>query len=266
MLSTSRHLPGSAEFPVGLHGLPAGPEKAGEGELLAELEGQCGRGRNLGPCPVSRSTIRCCARSTTTRRRRPTCIASRTADRNHSGSRSSTALSAGLPVVTSDFGGAVEIVTGACGVVCPPGDVDAVAEALSGLIADPERRRRLGAAGPGRVARAAQSVSSVVRPHGRYHERDAVVFRRLKQHAKRVLTTLAPETTTAIQSARSRAHSHGLHRQWGIVDLNPQVDQSFRSDRAVGPLSRYDPFPDDLSRAPWAVSARNLRSGTASMA
>ncbi len=62
------------------------------------------------------------------------------------------ALYAGLPVVSSDFGGAAEIVTGACGVLCPPGDAAAVAAALRELIADPARRRALGEAGPARAA------------------------------------------------------------------------------------------------------------------
>jgi glycosyltransferase involved in cell wall biosynthesis len=61
-------------------------------------------------------------------------------------------LRAGLPVITSDFGGAAEIVNGVCGVLCPPGDAAAVAAALRGLIADPDRRRMLGAAGPRRAA------------------------------------------------------------------------------------------------------------------
>jgi glycosyltransferase involved in cell wall biosynthesis len=61
------------------------------------------------------------------------------------------ALRAGLPVVTSRLGGAVEIVTDDCGILCPPGDSAAVAEALRALIADPSLRQRLGQAGAERV-------------------------------------------------------------------------------------------------------------------
>jgi glycosyltransferase involved in cell wall biosynthesis len=60
------------------------------------------------------------------------------------------ALNAGLPVVTSDLGGAREIVTKECGVLCPPGNALAVAALLRALIADPARRRALGSAGPAR--------------------------------------------------------------------------------------------------------------------
>jgi glycosyltransferase involved in cell wall biosynthesis len=58
---------------------------------------------------------------------------------------------AGLPVVTSGCGGALEIVDRSCGVLVPPGDLDALAGALRALIRDPERRRALGAGGPGRA-------------------------------------------------------------------------------------------------------------------
>lgn len=61
------------------------------------------------------------------------------------------ALHAGLPVVTSDAGGPREIVTSGCGVLVPAGDVDALRAALGALIADPERRARLGSAGPERA-------------------------------------------------------------------------------------------------------------------
>ena len=61
------------------------------------------------------------------------------------------ALAARLPVVSSDFGGAAEIVTEQCGVLSSPGDSDAVAAALHGLIADPVRRRALGEAGAARA-------------------------------------------------------------------------------------------------------------------
>lgn len=62
------------------------------------------------------------------------------------------ALHAGLPVVTTRLGWAVEIVTDACGVLVPPGDAAALAAALAALIADPAARARLGAAGPARAA------------------------------------------------------------------------------------------------------------------
>ena len=61
------------------------------------------------------------------------------------------ALSAKLPVVTSNFGGGMEIVTDRCGILCPPRNVEAVADALQGLIADPIRRRTLAEAGPARA-------------------------------------------------------------------------------------------------------------------
>jgi glycosyltransferase involved in cell wall biosynthesis len=62
------------------------------------------------------------------------------------------ALLAGLPVVTSDFGGGAEIVNESCGLLTPPSDAGAVAMTLRELIADPDRRRRLGRAGPARAS------------------------------------------------------------------------------------------------------------------
>jgi len=62
------------------------------------------------------------------------------------------ALASGLPVVTSDFGGGREIVDASCGILVPPGDVNAVANGLSGLIANAERRHQLGEAAPRRAS------------------------------------------------------------------------------------------------------------------
>lgn len=62
------------------------------------------------------------------------------------------ALGAGLPVVSTRLGGASEIVTDACGVLVPPGDASALADALARLVADPDARARLAAAGPARAA------------------------------------------------------------------------------------------------------------------
>ena len=61
------------------------------------------------------------------------------------------ALFAGLPVVTSDFGGGAEIIDKSCGRLTPPGDPEAVAIALGELIRDPVRRAALGSGGPTRA-------------------------------------------------------------------------------------------------------------------
>jgi glycosyltransferase involved in cell wall biosynthesis len=62
------------------------------------------------------------------------------------------ALSTAIPVVTSDAGGAREIVDRTCGVLVPMGDERSLTAALQSLIDDPELRTRLGSAGPARAA------------------------------------------------------------------------------------------------------------------
>jgi len=61
------------------------------------------------------------------------------------------ALQAGLPVVASATGGALEIVDPGCGILVPAGRPEAVAEALRHLINNTVLRNRLGAAGPARA-------------------------------------------------------------------------------------------------------------------
>ncbi len=61
------------------------------------------------------------------------------------------ALYAGLPVVTTSIGGALEIVDGSCGILVAPNDPAALAGALRRLIEDRELRARLGGAGPARA-------------------------------------------------------------------------------------------------------------------
>lgn len=57
------------------------------------------------------------------------------------------ALTAGLPVVTSAIGGAVEVVDHTCGVLVPPADPMALAAVLGRLIDDRTERERLGRSG-----------------------------------------------------------------------------------------------------------------------
>jgi glycosyltransferase involved in cell wall biosynthesis len=58
------------------------------------------------------------------------------------------AMAAGLPVVASAVGGIPELVVdGETGFLVPPGDPEALAEALRRVVADDELRRRLGAGG-----------------------------------------------------------------------------------------------------------------------
>jgi glycosyltransferase involved in cell wall biosynthesis len=61
------------------------------------------------------------------------------------------ALSAGLPVVSSAVGGALEIVDATCGVLVPAGDSSGLAAALSRLVADQREREGLGRMGPERA-------------------------------------------------------------------------------------------------------------------
>jgi glycosyltransferase involved in cell wall biosynthesis len=58
------------------------------------------------------------------------------------------AMHAGLPVVATAIGGAREIVDASCGILVPPRDPAALADALRRLLADPALRAQLGVAGP----------------------------------------------------------------------------------------------------------------------
>ena len=58
----------------------------------------------------------------------------------------------GLPVLASRIGGIPEAVAeGVTAALLPPGDAGAWADALVALAAEPERRRRMGEAGPALV-------------------------------------------------------------------------------------------------------------------
>lgn len=61
------------------------------------------------------------------------------------------AMYAGLPVVTSAIGGAVEVVSPEWGRLTEPGDVNAVADILKRLVEDPKQRAALGQYGQSRA-------------------------------------------------------------------------------------------------------------------
>ena len=61
------------------------------------------------------------------------------------------ALAASLPVLTTNLGAAPEIIDESCGVLVPPGDAAALAQALARLVRDAQLRAQLGAAGPARA-------------------------------------------------------------------------------------------------------------------
>ena len=63
------------------------------------------------------------------------------------------ALASGLPVVTTDLGGAREIVDATCGILVKPADASALADALRQLILDAPGRMRLAAAAPAHAKR-----------------------------------------------------------------------------------------------------------------
>jgi glycosyltransferase involved in cell wall biosynthesis len=64
------------------------------------------------------------------------------------------AMAAGLPIVACRSGAVPEVVTdGETALLVPPGDPEALAEALLALLADPDRRRRMAEAGRERARR-----------------------------------------------------------------------------------------------------------------
>jgi glycosyltransferase involved in cell wall biosynthesis len=60
------------------------------------------------------------------------------------------AMACGVPVVSTD-GGALPEVVGDAGVIVPAKNVDALVEAISSLLQDPQRRGQLGARGKRRI-------------------------------------------------------------------------------------------------------------------
>jgi glycosyltransferase involved in cell wall biosynthesis len=81
------------------------------------------------------------------------------------------AMGCEVPVVASDAGGLPEVVEdGVTGLVVPRGDSGALAGAIGSLLADPERRRRMGQAGRARALRLFDWDRSAEQFEGLYRE------------------------------------------------------------------------------------------------
>ena len=75
------------------------------------------------------------------------------------------ALGAGLPIVTSAIGGALEIVDESCGLLAPPQDPAALSEAIDALLNDPSLRIRLGDHARGRARAVSDPATQIQRLH-----------------------------------------------------------------------------------------------------
>src|SRR5688572_28096723 len=58
----------------------------------------------------------------------------------------------------------------------------------------------------------------------------------IKHALKQALYAAAPKVATAIVSARSRAHSHRMVRQWGLRELNEKLVSNLGSRVLSGPF------------------------------
>lgn len=75
-------------------------------------------------------------------------------------------LQAGLPVISTRIGGAMEIIDEHCGILVPAGDVAALADALRRLIEDPRERGRLSSSGPSRAKALCDPAMQLEQLHG----------------------------------------------------------------------------------------------------
>ncbi|MBC8102100.1 MAG: glycosyltransferase [Cytophagales bacterium] len=75
------------------------------------------------------------------------------------------AMSAGLPIVTTDIGSAGEVVTPDIGLLAPVHDAAKIADALKAILTDGPRRERMGAAAKARVHQLCETGQQIRRLH-----------------------------------------------------------------------------------------------------
>lgn len=80
------------------------------------------------------------------------------------------AQSCALPVLATNVGGNPELVDERCGVLVPPFDPAAIADALAALFADPDRRAQMGAMGRARVEKEHSLAAMMDAYDALYHE------------------------------------------------------------------------------------------------
>ena len=131
------------------------------------------------------------------------------------------AMLAGRPVVASDTGGLRDIVEhGTSGLLVPPGDAGALAEAMDRLLGDPALQRRMGEAGrlrAGRfeVASVAPQVIEIMDDAVRVAIWSANLRRNFATHARRLCgRSLAPQSTALRLVVVPREPRRGLLWNW----------------------------------------------------
>ena len=103
------------------------------------------------------------------------------------------AQAAGLPIVTSAIGGALEIVDDTCGRLVPPCDVSALATALRSLLTDAGLRARLGGAARSRC----DALCDLQREMTRMHD---VLAGAIEQRRPSAVETQAPAIESSVHS------------------------------------------------------------------
>ncbi len=141
------------------------------------------------------------------------------------------ALAAGRPAVVPDAFGPAEIVDDSCGVLYPPGDVDAAAEAILCLVSEPERAAAIGAAGRAR-ARARFDVDSArsrylaaIAPFTRVHRRARV--------SELALVTVTHNSENELSALLASVDRFARGSRVVVVDCASQ-------DRTLDVASRFD--------------------------
>ena len=145
------------------------------------------------------------------------------------------AAASGRPVIASGTGGLAEIVTPEYGIQVPPGDEDALLDAVRALVADEPRRRRMGAAGRehARAFRwdgAAEQVERVYQatawrdPSER--ERSTACSRHLRLWIVAAMLLVTGQVVTPPPVARGQAQPPTPGSEGPVVSRTLQADQN----------------------------------------